>query len=99
MQAGYPIPYLDDSGGRRLGRDRRKITIPEYEPESRSGKDRRSNRDRRTRHDHENIGYLRRNMDRYMEFVNANKGLTYGLFLGFSLWALIISIVILKFWL
>lgn len=36
-----------DNGGRRLRVDRRKVIIPDYSPERRSGKDRRSGLDRR----------------------------------------------------
>ena len=98
MQVSYPIPnLLDDRGGRRLGMDRRKAHILEYDPERHSWKDRRSNQDRRSRNDQGNISYLRRNMDRYVEFANANKGIIFGLLLSFPFWALMISIVILKF--
>jgi hypothetical protein len=98
MQDGYSISHFPDKGGRRLWMDRRKVSIPGYEPERRSCKERRSDQDRRTRDDQEYISYLRRNMDRYREFFNTNKGITNALLLSFPLWALIISIVIFKFW-
>ena len=99
MQDGYPISHFSDRGGRRLRMDRRKVSILGYEPERRSGKDRRSNEDRRSCNEQENLSYFRRNMDRYMEFFNTNKGITYAFLLSFPLWVLITSFVILKFWL
>jgi hypothetical protein len=42
------IPEKGDRGGRRSGIERRKIFIPGYTPERRSGLDRRSGQDRRS---------------------------------------------------
>jgi hypothetical protein len=98
MQDVYPISNFPDRGGRRLQMDRRKVSIPEFEPERRSYKDRRRNLDRRICMAPEYLIYPNRNLDRYMEFLNANKGITNALLLSFPLWALIISIVIFRFW-
>jgi hypothetical protein len=98
MEANYPIHRLRDRAGRRQGVDRRKVFIPGYEPDRRSGRDRRSNEDRRTQNDQAGVVFLRRNMDRYMEFANANKGITYGLISGVSVWGLLVTILIFKFW-
>jgi ribosomal protein L40E len=61
-----------DIGGRRLGFDRRKTLIVEYEPERRSGQDRRARPDRRGPGQGD-ISYLRRNLDRYIEFRSVEK--------------------------
>lgn len=81
-----------DKGGRRLGFDRRKRLIPEYQPERRSCLDRRTRQDRRGPGQGD-ISYLRRNLDRYIEFRNANKGLVYGALLSFPIWAAVIFVV------
>jgi hypothetical protein len=81
-----------DKGGRRLGFDRRKTLIPEYQPERRSCLDRRTRQDRRGPGQGD-ISYLRRNFDRYFEFRNANKGLIYGALLSFPIWAVVIFVV------
>ncbi len=95
MQAGDRILYLDDRGGRRLRVDRRKDFIPGFEPERRSWSDRRSNQDRRTRDGQQYVDFPRRDIDRYMEFRNATQGITYALLMGTSVWAAIISFVML----
>lgn len=81
-----------DKGGRRLGFDRRKTLIPEYQPERRSCLDRRTRQDRRGPGQGD-ISYLRRNLDRYIEFENANQGLIYGALLSFPIWAAVIFFV------
>ncbi len=81
-----------DKWGRRMGFDRRKTLIPEYQPERRSCLDRRTRQDRRGPGQGD-ISYLRRNLDRYIEFRNANKGLIYGALLSFPMWAAVIFVV------
>ena len=81
-----------DKWGRRLGFDRRKTLIPEYQPERRSCLDRRTRQDRRGPGQGD-ISYLRRNFDRYIEFRNANKGLINGALLSFPIWAAVIFVV------
>ncbi len=97
MQKGYALSPLKDRGGRRHGIDRRRVFIPEFAPERRSFQERRGNPDRRTRNEIEYTSYLKRNTDRYMEFMNANKGIMFGFLMGFAIWALILSITF-KFW-
>ena len=84
-----------DIGGRRLGFDRRKTLIVEYEAERRSGQDRRARPDRRGPGQGD-ISYLRRNLDRYIEFRNVNMGLIYGALLSFPIWAAIIFFIVNK---
>ena len=84
-----------DIEGRRSGFDRRKTLITEYEPERRSGQDRRTRQDRRGPGPG-NISCLRRNLDRYIEFRNVNKGLIYGTLLSFPIWAAVIFVVVSK---
>jgi len=35
-------------------------------------------------------------MDRYLDFVNAHKGLAYGILLGLAIWGVIIFIIVVK---
>ncbi len=98
IKGGHRILRLSDGGGRRLGEDRRKMPLLCYEPERRSWSDRRMNQDRRIRKDQGEIDLLRRDMDRYMEFANANKGITTGAFLSLGFWAMIATFLIFKFW-
>jgi hypothetical protein len=81
---------IKDKGGRRLGILRRRFFSFGYRLEKRSSQERRSGQDRRTGNAQGNISYPRRSMDRYMEFVNTHKGLTYGLVFSLSIWVLII---------
>ncbi len=83
------IPGKKDRGGRRLGVERRVFTLG-YSHERRSGQERRGAQDRRTKDEQGNPLYARRSMDRYMEFVSAQKGLAYGLLFSLPIWALII---------
>ena len=96
MLDGYLKVGIPDKGGRRAGADRRKISIAGFLPERRAGQDRRSYEDRRNRIEEENIAFLRRNTDRYMEFANTQKGLLYGLLLSLPLWALIIFMFFIR---
>ena len=96
MHEGYSKVGIPDNGGRRTGDDRRKIPIPGFLPERRTGQDRRIYQDRRNRIDEGNIAFLRRNTDRYMEFANTQKGLLYGLLLSLPLWALIIFMFFIR---
>jgi hypothetical protein len=81
---------LRDNGGRRIGIDRRKVSVPRYTPERRSGQDRRSNQDRRGAKDWGEAIYLKRGTDRYLEFAHTQKGLFFGLLLSLPFWALIL---------
>ena len=92
MRDVYSVVEKADIEGRRLGFDRRKTFIIDHEPERRSGQDRRTRKDRR-RPGQGDITYLRRNLDRYIEFTNANKGLIYGALLSFPIWAVIFVVV------
>lgn len=90
------VSRIVDKGGRRLGIDRRRAPVPERKPERRTGQERRIGRDRRSLEGQGNVGYLRRSMDRYLEFVNAHKGLAYGILLGLAIWGVIIFIIVVK---
>jgi len=90
------VGRIVDKGGRRLGLDRRRAAAPDRTPERRTGRERRSGRDRRTLEGQGNVGYLRRGMDRYLEFVNTHKGLAYGILLGLAIWGVIIFIILAK---
>jgi len=96
MHEGYSRVGIRDNGGRRTGDDRRKVSILGFLPERRTGQDRRIYEDRRDRIDEENVAYLRRNMDRYLEFANTQKGLLYGLLLSLPLWGLIIFMFLIR---
>jgi hypothetical protein len=96
MRDAYLNFEKGDSGGRRLGIDRRSFFLPEYVPERRSSQDRRSGETRRSGTETENATNLRRNVDRYMEFVNAQKGLFLGVLLSLPFWGLIIFSIFIK---
>jgi hypothetical protein len=87
---------VSDSGGRRMGVDRRKASIPGFYLDRRSGQDRRADQDRRSRLDLENVPYLKRNSDRYMEFANTRKGVLWAFLLSVPLWALIIFMFLMR---
>jgi len=94
-ERSFISPERLDKGGRRLEFDRRKTLISGYHPERRSCQDRRTRQDRRGPGQGD-ISYLRRNMGRYNEFRNANKGLIFGALLSFPIWAGIIFFVMRK---
>ncbi len=94
MPVVYSVAEERDIGGRRSGVDRRSLFIPGYTPERRSHQDRRSSQERRGAIDLENAITLERNIDRYTEFVNTQKGIFLALLLSFPIWALIIFIII-----
>ena len=48
MDDVYEAAGINDRGGRRLGTDRRRVLIPSYCPEKRSGQDRRGDQERRS---------------------------------------------------
>jgi hypothetical protein len=96
MHEDYEAMGIKDRGGRRLGEDRRKLSILGYFPDRRSGQDRRTNEDRRIQLEAEKVAFLKRNADRYMEFANTQKGLLYGLLLSLPLWALIIFMFFIR---
>jgi hypothetical protein len=91
-----PIANLRDRGGRRLGEDRRKVTILDFLPDRRSGLDRRMTQDRRYRNEADYVSYLKRNADRYMEFANTQKGVFFGFLLSLPVWALIFYWIIMR---
>jgi hypothetical protein len=90
MDNANPIPGIKDKGGRRLEILRRRLFTPGYRHEKRSSQERRSGQDRRTRNDQGRVSYQKRSVDRYMEFVNTHKGLTYGLLFSLPIWVVII---------
>ena len=92
------IPQINDMGGRRSGNERRRADIPGYEPERRSGQDRRTGQERRSLEQTDDFDYLRRNMDRYAEFANTNRGFVYGILFSLMIWAVIIYIVVRQTW-
>jgi hypothetical protein len=83
-------PGIKDKGGRRLEILRRRFFTLGHRAERRSSQERRRGQDRRTQNDPGMVSYPRRSMDRYMEFVNAHKGLTYGLLFSLPIWVVII---------
>jgi hypothetical protein len=87
-----------DRGGRRSGIERRKNSTPGYKPERRSGQDRRKSQERRTLYDPGASSYLKRGMDRYMDYANTHKGIAYGLLLSLPVWAAIILFIVFKLW-
>lgn len=91
MGDGYSTFGIGDKGGRRSGVDRRKLNNPDRIIDRRSGKDRRNNFDRRTAANRGNVLHFKRNTDRYIEFVNTQKGLMFGMLLSVPVWALILS--------
>jgi len=95
MGVAYSIPGEGNRGGRRLGIDRRRFFIPGYAPERRSNQERRSGQDRRSGEDPGNVMILRRGIDRYMEFVNTQKGLLLGVLMSLPFWVLIIFSIFL----
>jgi hypothetical protein len=96
LQNANLISDIGDQGDRRSGIERRKISIPGYDPERRSGQDRRKRQQRRNRHDPEAV--LERSYDRYMESVDTFKGVSYGLLLSLPIWTVIILLVMFKLW-
>ena len=92
------ILQIPDRGGRRSGNVRRKVIIPGYQPERRSGRDRRSGQDRRSLELPEHFEYSRRNMDRFAEFSNTNRGLVYGILFSLTIWVVIILVLVRKGW-
>jgi hypothetical protein len=96
------LSELEDNGGRRFLRDRRRATVRWDVVEQRSGYDRRINKDRRINNGYEDFSYLRRKTDRnvsyhFAEMIGQSRRTAQGLLLGISfsllLWAAIISIV------
>lgn len=90
VEAANPIDIVTDRGGRRLGEDRRRVTILQFLPDRRSGFDRRMTRERRNRDESEYIPDLKRESDRFMEFANTQKGVLFGFLLSLPVWALIL---------
>ena len=96
MPGTYSIPEKTDRWGRRSGIDRRMGFFPVSAPERRSNQDRRNGQDRRSREDQGNVINLRRNIDRYMEFTNTQRGLFLAISLSLPFWALIIFLIFIK---
>jgi hypothetical protein len=96
MLERYATVEVPDNGGRRTGMDRRRVSIDGFAPDRRSGQDRRADQDRRSRVDPENVPYLKRNCDRYMEFANTQKGVLWAFLLSLPLWALIIFMLVIR---
>jgi hypothetical protein len=96
LQNANLISDIGGQGDRRSGIERRKISIPGYHPERRSGQDRRKSQQSRNRYDPEAV--LERSYDRYMESVDTFKGMSYGFLLSLPIWAAIIFLVMLKVW-
>jgi hypothetical protein len=96
MLERYATVGVPDNGGRRMGMDRRKISIPGFAPDRRSGQDRRADQDRRIIADLDSVPYLKRNSDRYMEFANTQKGLLWAFLLSLPLWGLIVFMFLIR---
>ncbi len=87
---------IRDKGGRRSGIERRKVITPGFSPERRSGQDRRKNGERRTEFIPENVSFLKRGMDRYLEYTNAHRGMGYAVMLSLLIWAGLILFLLFK---
>jgi hypothetical protein len=96
MLERYAVVGVPDNGGRRMGTDRRRVSMHGFFPDRRSGQDRRGEQDRRSRLDLENVSYLKRNSDRYMEFAKTQKGVLWGVLLSLPLWALIVFMFFIR---
>ena len=96
MLERYATVGVPDNGGRRMGIDRRKVSSLDFAPDRRSAQDRRADQDRRFRVDPDNVSYLKRNSDRYMEFANTQKGVLWAFLLSLPLWALIIFMFLIR---
>ena len=92
------ILHAHDRGGRRSGIARRRDFFSAYGPERRSGKERRSGQERRRLEQQGDVDYLRRNIDRYAEFSNTHRGVTYGILLSLPIWAVIIFLIVRQVW-
>jgi hypothetical protein len=92
------IVLIEDNGGRRSGLDRRRLWIPVYCPERRSGQDRRGGLERRSgKASFLGLPEPKRKTDEYAEFLGSVGGLFWGIGLGALLWEIIIiSIVIIR---
>jgi hypothetical protein len=92
------VAFLEDNGGRRLGLDRRRLWIPAYCPERRSGHDRRGGLERRSG----KASFLdspepKRKTDEYVEVFGSIRGLFQGICFGVLLWEIIIiTIVVIR---
>ena len=95
MRDVYEAVAIIDRGGRRSGIDRRRLLIPSYSPERRSGQDRRGGLERRSGKD-TCLSPLepRRRVDTYIEFIGTLKGLFWGVSLGSLLWGVMILFIV-----
>ena len=94
MRNVYSIAEEVDTRDRQSDVDRRRVFMPEYRPERRSGKDRRSGLDRRNG---KAQIILKRNLDSLMEPpLKTCWGLLYGILLSVPIWALIAFMFIKK---
>ena len=91
MRDLHEVVVIEDNGGRRSGLDRRRVWIPAYCPDRRSGQDRRGGLVRRSgKASFLDLPEPKRKMDTYIEFLGTIKGLFYGVCLGALLWGIII---------
>ena len=98
MEDLQEVVLIEDNGGRRLGLDRRRLWIPAYCPERRSGQDRRGGLERRSG----KVSFLglpepKRETDEYVEVFGSIRGLFQGICFGVLLWEIIIiTIVVIR---
>lgn len=91
-----PVVDVEDSGGRRLGTDRRWSSARGYGPERRSDQDRRSGLDRRiVQEDCRNLTVPKRKTDVYIELLRTQRGLIYGTWFSLLSWGILISIILI----
>ena len=90
------VVLIADNGGRRIGLDRRRLLIPTYCPERRSGQDRRGGLERRSGKASflDSPGLRRRIIDTYFDPLKTVRGLFLGVSLGSLLWGITIMVII-----
>ena len=87
----YDAAGIKDRGGRRLGFDRRRVSIPAYCPDTRVEQDRRGSLDRRSgKNESLTLFVPKRGTDRYIEWFRTVRGLFWGVCFGSLLWGIII---------
>jgi hypothetical protein len=88
------VVFVEDNGGRRSGLDRRRLWIPAYYPERRSGQDRRNGLERRSgKASFLDLPEPKRKTDTYIEFLGTVRGLFFGVCLGALLWGITIMLI------
>ena len=96
MRDHREVAFIQDNGGRRSGLDRRRLWIPEYCPERRSGQDRRGGLERRNgKASFLNLPEPKRKTDTYTEFLGTAGGLLRGVCWGALLWGITIVLITL----